>query len=280
MNAMRIGMNARICGLVLALGGAGCSAAVGDDPEVQEEGVGVESSRLVHSIDVGDGHTLEFYDFGEGQVGIKEEYAMGDKPLLDDAVALEASTLADLYRRVSPETLVPAAIVAADAHAADTLSKPQKVYETLPERAAPAEEEVGTVQSAVVSCSPDHFNDNWSAQWFIDNFGSLWNYNCTGVTGFVNVNRATNLTKTDYYAGGSYSWLWRAFEGDFNVSGSFSIFRNGFGLPANIPLASGSIPPRKVVAWTIKGGWSNQVNHATSRSGCGHAGAAQAWCGF
>jgi hypothetical protein len=265
-----------IAGLALALSSVGCSVAAGDGSQEQGDDVATETSKLVHSFDAGNGHTVEFYDFGEGQVAVKEQYLIGDKPLLDNTAALEAATLADMYRRVRAGGSVPEAIVAADLHAADTLSKPQVIHTLLPSPAAPAD--LGKVEQAATSCSADLFGDSWSAQWFIDNFGSLWNYNCGG--DFVNVNQVTNQPSTHSWAGGKYVWLWKGFEGDFNVAGSFYIYRNGFGLPANIPIATGTIPPRNVVAWTIRGGWNSQTNHVTSKSTCGHAGMAQVWCGL
>jgi hypothetical protein len=273
MKTKPFGINVTVAGLVAALAGVGCAGA--DNSQVQEQDEAVaETSKLVHSVDVGNGHTLEFYDFGEGQVGIKEQFVMGDKPLLDDDAALQTLTLEDMYRHLRPGTSVPAAILGADAHAADTLSKPQVIRTKMP---APAPQpEVAKVQSAASTCSTDLFNDNWSAQWFVDNFAQFYLYDCGG--GLVGVNHAENRTATQYWAGGKYVWLWKAFEGDFNVSGSFVIYRNGFGLPANIPLGSGTIPPRNVVQWTIRGGWNNQTNHADSKSFCGHAGAAQIWC--
>jgi hypothetical protein len=275
MMTKSFGIKVTMAGLVAALGGVGCAGADGSQVQEQDESV-AETSKLVHSIDVGNGHTLEFYDFGEGQVGIKEQFAMGDTPLLDNDAALQTLTLEDMYRHVRPGSLVPAGILSADAHAADTLSKPQVIRTKLP--ALLAQPEVAKVQSAASNCSADLFNDNWSAQWFVDNFAQLWLYNCGG--DFVNVNHAENLTLAQAWAGGKYVWLWKAFNGDFNVSGSFVIYRNGFGLPANIPLGNGSIPPRNVVQWTIRGGWNNQTNHADNRNSCGHAGYAQIWCGL
>jgi hypothetical protein len=277
MNEKRFGIKGMVAGLALALGGVGCSGAEGDGDgsQVQGDGADTEASRLVHSIDVGNGHTLEFYDLGDGQVGTKEQYVMGDKPLLDDAVELEALTLADTYRYVRPGSLVPEAIAAADAHAADTLSKPQVIRATLPKPAA--SNDVAMVQSPA-GCSADLFNDNWSAAWFVANYGEWTNYECDG--DFVNTLYATNLSRTWARAGGRYVWLWKGFEGDFNVSGSFTIYRNGPGLPANLPLASGDIPPRNVVQWIIRGGWDSQTNNADSKSWCGHAGYAMVWCGL
>jgi hypothetical protein len=275
MKTKLLGINLTMAGLIAALGGVGCAGADGSQTQEQDEAV-AETSKLVHSIDAGNGHTLEFYDFGEGQVGIKEQFAMGDKALLDDNAALQTLTLEDMYKHVRPGSAVPAAILGADAHAADTLSKPQAIRTKLP--ALAAQPEVAKVQSAAVSCSTDLFNDNWSAQWFIDNFAQFWLYDCGG--DFVNVNHVENQPFTKSWAGGKYVWLWKAFDGDFNVPGSFVIYRNGFGLPANVPLGSGSIPPRNVVQWTIRGGWNNQTNHADSTNSCNHAGAAQIWCGL
>jgi len=277
MNTKSFEIKVGIAGLALALSSVGCAGAAGDGSQVQGDDAVAETSKLVHSVDAGNGHTVEFYDFGEGQVAVKEQYRMGDKPLLEHAAALETATLADIYRRVRSTGAVPDAIVRADLHAADTLSKPQLIRTTLPtEPVAPPE--VATVQQAATTCSADLFHDNWSAQWFVDHFGSLWNYSCSQY--FTNVNHVENQPSTHSWAGGSYVWLWKGFEGDFNIAGSFYIYRNGFGLPANIPLASGTIPPRHVVEWTIRGGWSNQTNHVTSDSYCKHAGMAQAWCGL
>src|SRR5713101_7334552 len=185
MNTKPFGIKFGIAGLALALSSVGCSSAVGDGSQVEGDDVATETSKLVHSFDAGNGHTVEFYDFGEGQVAVKEQYLIGDKPLLDNTTALEAATLADMYRHVRAGGSVPEAIVAADLHAADTLSKPQVIH-TLPPRPA-AQADLGKVEQAATSCSADLFGDNWGAQWFIDNYGSEWNYNCSDA--FVQVNQ-------------------------------------------------------------------------------------------
>src|SRR5260221_13169124 len=113
MNTKPFEINVGIAGLALALSSVGCSVAAGDASQVQGDDVATETSKLVHSFDAGNGHTVEFYDFGEGQVAVKEDYLIGDKPLLDGKAALEAATLADLYRHVRRGGWVPDAMVAA-----------------------------------------------------------------------------------------------------------------------------------------------------------------------
>jgi hypothetical protein len=266
-----------MAGLALALGGAGCLGADGDASQAQEDDTPVETATLVHTLDAGNGHTLEFFDLGEGQVGVKEQFKIGDNALLEARLD-ETLTLADMYRRVRPDGEVPVAIRAADSHAAYTMSRLQVIHKTAPTLVPSSPSGIESVASAAgTSCSADLFNDSWSAQWFLDNFANPLNYTCPNGD-FKDINSFVNKGFTQTWAGGSFPYLLQQFEGDFNVAGSLVIYRNGFGLPANIPIWSGPIPPRNVLRFTVQGGWSNQTNHADGRSFCGHAGMAQVWC--
>ena len=134
MKTKQRGSCAHVGYLALAMAGAGCVAAADDGASMEPPEVEM-TAKLVHTVDQGNGHTFEFYDMGEGQIGVREEYDLGDKGMLA-ALPIGEYSLADLYRHVRPSDPMPAAILGADAHAADILSRPQKIYAAVPQAAA------------------------------------------------------------------------------------------------------------------------------------------------
>jgi hypothetical protein len=272
--------------LALALSGAGCVSGPDEGPTADQPAEEM-MAKLVHSIDKGNGHTIEFYDLGDGQTGTKEQYVFGDTSLIDDLPRGKYS-LADMYRHVQPQGEVPQAIVSADARAAAFLANPQPHRDLTARVAAssketsqpPLDPSISTVQAPLAAnCSADLFNDRWSAQWFVDNFCQNWQYDCNG-SGFPRILHAENTVGSQSWAGGYWNWMYRQFEGDFNVAGSANIYRDGWGLAAAIRIWSGKVPPRNVLTWNIGGGLSNQTNHADGNSPCGHQGHVMIWCDY
>jgi hypothetical protein len=269
--------------LALALGGAGC-VGVPDDAATAPAPTEEMTAKLVHSIDQGNGHTFEFYDMGDGQIGVKELYEVGDKGVLAQLPGGKYS-LSDLFRAVRPGERIPAAILAADLHAEDVLSKPQVIHTAAPgtveAKAIDSDPGIEKAQSALAAgCSADLFGDNWSAGWFVTNFCNELGYTCPDV-GFPRLVHAENLFSDDWWRdGGGAKWLYRHFEGDFNIAGTAKIYRTGFGLAAPVIAWAGSVPPRHVLDFTVGGGWSNQQNHGSGKSPCGHDGSVVVWCGF
>lgn len=274
--------------LALAFTGAGCLSAPDDETADDLEGIG-QTAKLVHTIDEGNGHTLEFYDAGDGQVAVKEEFFAADHARLD-RVPDGNYTLAELYRRVRPTGEVPASILSTDVHAKSVLARLEKLRAERPEfrMPAPAEltEKLGAApggvelkQGAVVSCSADLFGDRWGAQWWIDNFCQWWDGFSHCTSGFTKVSHVENVpTISASWSGGKF-WQYKQFEGDFNVAGKFKIYRTGYPYPTPNVFGQGAVNPRKVIIWNISGGSSWQTNHASGSSPCSHAMDAVVWCG-
>jgi hypothetical protein len=278
--------------LALAFSGAGC-IGVSDEPAPEElEGVG-ETAKLVYTLDQGNGHTLEFYDAGDGQIAVKEELFVGDALLLDK-METRNYTLEELYRHVRPSGEIPRSILDTDIHAKAVLGRLETLRVTRPDfrlpGATPAagttsvdstkSSEVELAQGAVVSCSSDILGDNWGAQWWIDNFTRWWdnpNSHCT--SGFTTTRHGENWGNVHLEWGGGNYWQYKQLEGDHQTSGQFKIYRTGFPYPTAKVFGQGPVAPRKMVVWNISGGMSWQTNHASGSSPCGHLMWTQVWCG-
>jgi hypothetical protein len=186
-------------------------------------------------------------------------------------------SLVEIYRLANPEAAerdIPRALVEVD-----------RAVATVPARTSStplldtSEPSVGVVSAALlptpnppppaVACSPDHFGDNWSADWFLQNF-------CTE-GGF----RACDA-----------NWLWYdstwiktrwfksvRFEGDFNnrgrTAGEKSWVPGGCGLYTCLRTArvlwDYELFPRRVEGWAVTGDSSHRFR-STGWSSCWHAG--------
>jgi hypothetical protein len=275
--------------LALTFAGAGCLSAPEDQTGAELEGIG-QSLELVHTIDEGNGHTLEFYDAGDGAVAVKEEFFASDSARLD-RVPDGNYSLAELYRRVRPSGEIPQGILSADVHAKSVLARLEKLHAERPEFQMPTQSQVGerlrapagagdveVRNDAVVSCSADLFGDQWGKQWWIANFCQWWDGFGSCSSGFTTVSHVENVGTISASWGGGKFWQYKQFEGDFNVAGKFKIYRTGFPYPTAQVFGEGPVNPRKVVIWNISGGSSWQTNHASGSSPCGHAMDAVVWC--
>jgi hypothetical protein len=272
----------RAVALALALAAVACEGVQDDAPA--EPPATKTTAHLVHTIDQGNGHLLEFYDLGDGLVGVKEELDKGDRPLLDK-LPDGNHTLADLYRRVRPGQAIPAAIVDADVRAAADVARLKARYAASPTLLDPAPpsapgSELAQIQQAATSCSSDLFGDRWGEQWFLANFGWSLEDNLRCTHGFTQWKHLLNVGSAHASRAGGSWWQYKQFEGDFNVAGKAKIYRSGFPYPTFVVSWQGDVKPRKVLWWNISGGVSWQTNHASGSSPCGHLMNAVMWCGF
>jgi hypothetical protein len=228
---------------------------------------GTIDGRLLHTLEKIPGHVLQFYDFGEGEVGVRESLEIGDTAVLDAIKAPVA--MAEVFRVARPGAEVPVAILEADQRAAHIKAARPKMAEDMgagveqpeldadygaPGAIREAYEAAGAVAS---SCSPDYNNDGWAGDWFIANH--------------CNEGCFRDCFKNYLSAGWGtdYDWFrWKQLEGDFNVSGYTEGWRTGFPYAGRKWIWSYAVLPRRVEIWTMTGG--TMKKHAQGSSPCGH----------
>lgn len=191
-----------------------------------EKTEGAINGTLLYATEARPGHLVEFYDFGNGSTAIHESYAMelGGAGFMEDKASPD--DLASVYRLLNPkETVVPTAILAADARAkrfvqdraalvaAEAAKRGMSIDQIVKEPALelPARERnISPILSAAASnCSPtDFYDDNWGVEWFYDNVCNERNIRICHTNRF-----------TDQYTGKSSSLRYKQMEGDFNVAG-------------------------------------------------------------
>lgn len=258
--------------LAASLLGTGCleGADAGEPAAVAPE---AESGKLVHKLDQGNGHTIEFYDLGNGLLGVREEMDPTDHATLQNPEG--STTLAQLYRSVRAAGPIPEAIVAADAHSARMAKRLEELSaanggtgasaEVAPGPAAPVspspsatparvsgDPEVELTQGAqTLSCSADFFKDNWGAKWWVQNFGLFWEGKAPSCDGFWNVDHVENWGSAQYFFHGGPK-QYKQLEGDFNVPGRTIIKTKEIlpGAPWRVSIDA-SITPRKMSVWNF-----------------------------
>jgi hypothetical protein len=252
---------AKSVALAASLLGTGClEGADADAPEaIAPE---AETAKLVHELDEGDGHTLEFYDLGYGLLGVKEEMEPTDHAKLK---TLEGTTtLSQLYRSVRAAGPIPEAIVAADDHSARTAKRlealraasgvkaPAEVAPAPASAISTAPDDVQLTQgAATATCSADYYKDNWGAKWWVNNFGLFWEGPAPKCNGFITVDHVENWGSAQYFFHGGPK-QYKQLEGDFNVAGRTIIKTKEIlpGAPWRVSIDA-TVSPRKMSVWTF-----------------------------
>jgi hypothetical protein len=269
---------ASACVVLAACSTFGCGDAVkesgsGNDPAIAEtaDGIiqvrGTIDGRLLHTLEKIPGHVLQFYDFGDGEVGVRESLEIGDTAVLDAIKAPVA--MGEVFRVARPGVEVPVAILEADKRAAHikatrtNIAKDvgaavgQPELDSEPGATGAVHEAYDVTGAIAASCSPDYNNDGWAADWFISNH--------------CNEGCLRNCYK-NYLSGGwetDYDWFrWKQLEGDFNISGYTRGWRTGFPYAGRKTIWSYDVLPRRVEIWTMTGG--TMTKHAEGSSPCGH----------
>lgn len=271
----------------------GCGAG-GDADSASTESVDASSAAvdgqingdLLHSFTAGTDHIVQFYDFGDGKVGVRESLPMEGQALLDRVD--QRLPLAEIHRIIQPGVEIPKALIAADARMAQarlsTPVPPSAERETLttskdigatslapiasqaPKNVA---EGVASQSQAAVVCSADAFGDAWGAQWFLNNY---CNWGCSREC-------QTNWGSAHAKVEGNDRFKWKQMEGDFTNAGKISAYMTGYPYPAPHYFYNYSILPRKVEVWFFDNiGWSWQTIHAIGQSPCGHLHFLKGWC--
>ena len=256
-------------GALLSLG-AGCGD--GDDRgAVTEVSEGI-NGELVYSLEQGPEHTIQFFDFDNGERnGVYEIMNVGDKSVLGDGTQAEGHSLADIFRKLRPEQQIPERIAAADrrmlqARKLRQAMTPDPHWVTAEPTKAPSTlDRAGEgLASAAATCSADLLADGWGGQWFKDT--NCLN-NCDPLYFMCDANRGSarwSAAASDYFA-------YRQMEGDFAVAGRVESYTTGFPYPAPKYWFSTALQPRKIGTWWFSGsGVSWQTNYFTGNSPCGH----------
>jgi len=271
--------------MVLAAAGGACDGDASDDwmstrPTEPTRGV---YGTLLHEEVVGEQHTIEFFDVGNGMGLVRELMPAGQRAVLDNIDEGNRS-LATYFRLVRPTTAVPATLLDADERALLTKAKLDRLVaqnpsaHTLAATAAPIEVEdpsIVQVQSAeTASCSADMFGDAWGAQWFRDNFCGLNGVTCTGgtfTTKVCDTNWSLKTVETDR------GFIWRQMAGDFNVPGHT---KGWFKVPLfpQTVLWDHDIAPRTVAIHAMTSGSSNITHAARGTDPCSHGHRVRIWC--
>ncbi len=274
---MRSFLVSGVCRSLLAgaLLSAGADCAGDDDRGDVTEVIEGVNGELVYALEVSPGHSIQFFEFENGErAGVLEMSNMGDKSLLD-SMGKEDQSLAAMFGKLRPEQQVPSRILATDKRVLEKRTLRQAMVpdpnwataeptgkQTLVGQAADG------ISSAAATCSADLLNDGWGGQWFKDTqclkMGNLMFFpECNANWGWA-----------DYRAAGSDYFQYRQFEGDFAVAGTNSAYTTGYPYPTpKYWWVDKAVPPRKVLTWSFSGsGVSWQTNHFAGESPCGHLG--------
>jgi hypothetical protein len=232
---------------------------------------GIQGTRL-YVKELGAGHHIEFYDFGEGHTAVHESKSMDDKQTAVLDVPYLYGSLADVYAKLNPGAeAVPEAILKADEDAAlQRAAVRVNTAEFLSPRAAGEDgNKPMALAKTAESCSQDGYGDGWGGDWFLNQFCTTGNFRyCQKNFGWA--------TSGEYSA----SWSsWRQMEGDFNVRGHMtgSIIRvNWFwGESPRTGLFDYDVLPRHYEIWTFTDGKDRYSIKGTSP--CGHLHVAFLW---
>ncbi len=190
-------------GLSLASLVFGCSSApVSPDgrtgttqsPE-ETESANETGQKLLYTIPIEDGHTIEFYELTSGVALVTETAQMGQAPVLAKIRASGAKSFTEVYRLFHPEDEAPPVLVAADARLAAFTPQLPGVGVPVVGASPPA----STPASARAGAQPTFYTasqQTWFAQNFCVNSSTLDLYACA--QGFDSVTTHWNLQREIY----------------------------------------------------------------------------------
>lgn len=238
---------------------AGCNTGEQDVPAAPSATTTGIHGELLAKVEVSPGHSVDFYDYGDGAVGAHEVVDIGDEILMDKIQT--KPTLADIFKLAKPGAQVPRALIDAQTRADAYIRqhpKPAQLIDNndLPSKVVPSAatpvasgEDVGSVTSALTACSGDLLGDNWGAQWFLNNFCNEGCFrDCPTNVGSSNWN-----TTKDWFK-------WKVMAADFNVV-AHTEGRHECGICASAELKwSYDIQPRKVDIHTMTSGYHWYTN--------------------
>lgn len=232
---------------------------------------GTIAGQLLSSVEISPDHKLDFYEFGEGSVGVHESLPIGDKQILDQID--DKASLQRIYSLARPGAAVPAALIDAQARAdeyqrqfpgtgaAVDVADPTLPAKQIPQVPSSAENTKSTSQDLTL-CSDDQLGDNWGSQWFLDNFCNTGCFrNCV-----------TDQASKSYSTTRDRFW-WRSMNGDFWNPAHTAGYRECSICASFKTIWDYDIAPRHVDSWTMTGGYRK----IAGTSGC-HIHAAALTC--
>jgi hypothetical protein len=261
MNRMRSMKVSFVLGVVAALSGGGCGVpeemdSGPDQGAVTDDGI---DGTLLHRRELGPGHTVSFYDFGDGLVAIRESMPIDGGSRLFMKGMEGHGTLAEVYLKLNPGVAeVPARITAADGRAraleAGTVA-----------REAPTPLATTSVApTAALACSADVDRNSWGQDWFFINLCLGWP---------EDAQRACVSNVASAQVSGNYQWsAWAQMEGDHNVAGHIrGTYRRCGGIFCTVTrtIVDRPLPPRTIEYWEHSG-LGDKVSW-TGDSPCAHA---------
>jgi hypothetical protein len=217
-------------------------------------------------------HEIVFIELSPGVVAIAEELSMdsGQVSMLPAArAAVPSGSLVGIYRQLNPTSQdVPVPIQEAEQRQAVARAKMAtaglSVVAPTPEvRSSP----LSTISQAENgTCSSDENGDNWSAQWFLNNF-------CT------NAAHSVCPTNTSSYNTGQFeepSWQYSQMEGDWNLPGTIQVSHATSCFPRDCWVIDAwrNVPARTIENWSCNGCGKVQI---IGGSQCNHEDAAIRW---
>jgi hypothetical protein len=223
----------------------------------------------LYTKDVGFDHQIQFYDFGDGSLGVHESFSVdtGEVAFVDSSGSF--ANLTELYGKLNPgDNNTPSMVVEADQRAARSPRSQTLTPSTSSDRLPAISQEVSAGTTG--TCSGDFYNDGWGGQWFINNYCNAGNFRWC----------PTNMGWAD---SGSFtvSWSkWQQMEGDFNLTGHITgghnqcpggIFAGGCNWHVDFDY---DVQPRHIEIW-----YFNNVNNGDvhGSSQCGHLHIAFLW---
>ena len=260
------------------------SAAPIAEPGERVKGV---YGTMLHRINAGPKHTIEFFQLDTGITAVRETLPIdsGEQPLVDSTHRSESPfSLAEVFRLLSPRQTVPDALLRADAES-EMITNDVRLFKGWP-KFSPEPDSFGlkqistsltshantvsalsaTASAATQSCSSDYYGDNWGADWFKQNYCNTGQAKtCWFNIGWGNSTRS------------NFKWYsYRQMEGDFNIAGhatvSYWLCTGNFITGTYCGWAvywDEDIAPRTIQIWTLGKDWSDGVR-ASGTSPCGH----------
>ena len=204
----------------------GCSGEIAE-ADLEPSAVASEiNGTLVASLALAEDHTVHFYDFGNGNIAIRESSSL-DSPGGGVLVSLdlEGKTASQIYQTLSAEKGDSAAVPSA-LREAERLATPIPGFLGNARPAGLADHSVLTPSFPISICSADANRDSYGADWFLDRYCTEGGFrfcktNITTSVGFADDPRPLRAWLFDS-DGVQSSWFKAcAMAADFEVSSKF-----------------------------------------------------------
>src|SRR5689334_12460900 len=140
--------------------------------------VTAESTPLLHTLEVGEGNSIGFYEFAPGFVGISGVMRIDSLEQFQPQEVEGAASLSEAFARLAPNEPIPLALELADDRVREHQGKELDLEQLRPlidEPLAEVDEPLAEgsprrVQQAAILCSPDLSDDHYGQTWFNQTF--------------------------------------------------------------------------------------------------------------